>query len=99
MAGLADVYGKENVGVIHFDAHYDAGDARHGHPISHAQPVRRLVDDGHIFGRNFIQVGLRGSRPSASVDYMRMARDVLRLKYGLGRSHREIAGMLFREGA
>ena len=26
MAGLADVYGKENVGVIHFDAHYDAGD-------------------------------------------------------------------------
>ena len=27
VAGLADVYGKENVGVIHFDA----GDARHGH--------------------------------------------------------------------
>ena len=52
VAGLADVYGKENVGVIHFDAHYDAGDARHGHLISHAQPVRRLVDDGHILGRN-----------------------------------------------
>ena len=63
VAGLADVYGKENVGVIHFDAHYDAGDARHGHLISHAQPVRRLVDDGHILGRNFIQVGLRGSWP------------------------------------
>ena len=26
VAGLVDVYGKENVGVIHFDAHYDAGD-------------------------------------------------------------------------
>ena len=63
VAGLADVYGKENVGVIHFDAHYDAGDARHGHLISHAQPVRRLVDDGHTLGRNFIQVGLRGSWP------------------------------------
>ncbi len=49
VAGLADVYGKENVGVIHFDAHYDAGDARHGHLISHAQPVRRLVDDGHTW--------------------------------------------------
>ncbi len=63
VAGLADVYGKENVGVIHFDAHYDAGGSRHGHLISHAQPVRRLVDDGHILGRNFIQVGLRGSWP------------------------------------
>ena len=63
VAGLADVYGKENVGVIHFDAHYDAGGSRSGHLISHAQPVRRLVDDGHILGRNFIQVGLRGSWP------------------------------------
>ena len=63
VAGLADVYGKENVGVIHFDAHYDAGGSRMGHLISHAQPVRRLVDDGHILGRNFIQVGLRGSWP------------------------------------
>ena len=61
MAGLADVYGKENVGVIHFDAHYDAGDARHGHLISHAQPVRRLIDEGHILGSNFIQVGLRAA--------------------------------------
>ena len=63
VAGLADVYGKENVGVIHFDAHYDAGGPRSGHLISHAQPVRRLVDEGHILGRNFIQVGLRGSWP------------------------------------
>ena len=65
VAGLADVYGKENVGVIHFDAHYDAGGTRSGHMISHAQPVRRLVDHGHILGRNFIQVGLRGSWPGA----------------------------------
>ena len=63
VAGLADVYGKEAVGVIHFDAHYDAGGSRLGHLISHAQPIRRLVDDGHILGRNFIQVGLRGSWP------------------------------------
>ena len=66
VAGLADVYGKENVGVIHFDAHYDAGDTRSGHLISHAQPVRRLVDDGHILGQNFIQVGLRGAWPGES---------------------------------
>ncbi len=63
VAGIADVYGKENVGVIHFDAHFDAGNVRGGHLISHAMPVRRLVDDGHIHGKNYIQVGLRGYWP------------------------------------
>ena len=63
VAGVADVYGKGNVGVIHFDSHFDAGDPINGHLISHAQPIRRLVDDGHIEGRNYIQVGLRGYWP------------------------------------
>lgn len=63
VAGVSDVYGKENVGVIHFDAHYDASDTLGGHLISHAQPVRRLIDDGHISGKNYIQVGLRGYWP------------------------------------
>jgi agmatinase len=67
VAGLAQKYGKENVGVIHFDAHYDAGSIEgwNGHLITHAQPVRRLVDDGWILGRNYIQVGLRGGWPGA----------------------------------
>jgi agmatinase len=60
---VADVYGKENVGVIHFDAHFDAGDNINGHLISHAQPIRRLIDDGHVLGKNYIQVGLRGYWP------------------------------------
>ena len=63
VAGVTDVYGKENVGVIHFDAHYDGADRAGGHLISHAQPVRRLIDDGHILGKNYIQVGLRGYWP------------------------------------
>ena len=63
VAGLSDVYGKDNLVVIHFDSHYDAGDPRVGHLITHAQPVRRLVEDGHVLGRNYIQVGLRGSWP------------------------------------
>jgi agmatinase len=63
VAGVADVYGKENVGVIHFDAHFDAGDSINGHLISHAQPIRRLIDDGHVLGKNYIQVGLRGYWP------------------------------------
>ena len=61
VAGVADVYGKENVGVIHFDAHYDAGGSGYtGHLISHAQPVYRLIEEGHVLGENYIQVGLRG---------------------------------------
>src|SRR5262245_50974666 len=65
VAGLTDVYGKGNISVMHFDSHYDAGDLRTGHLITHAQPVRRLVDDGWIRGRDYIQVGLRGGWPGA----------------------------------
>lgn len=65
VAGLADVYGKENVGVIHFDAHYDAGDmdSGTGHLITHGIPIRRLINEGHVLGKNYIQVGLRGYWP------------------------------------
>jgi agmatinase len=65
VAGLADVYGKGNVGVIHFDAHYDATKVIYGHLISHGQPVYRLIEEGHVPGKNFIQVGLRGYYPNA----------------------------------
>jgi formimidoylglutamase len=63
VAGVADVYGKEKVGVIHFDAHYDAGQSFMGHLISHGQPIRRLIEEGHVLGKNYIQVGLRGYWP------------------------------------
>jgi agmatinase len=65
IAGVSDVYGKKNVGVIHFDAHFDAGapEEMGGHLISHAQPIRRLVEEEHILGKNYIQVGLRGYWP------------------------------------
>jgi len=72
VAGLADVYGKGNVGVIHFDAHYDASKRLFGHLISHGQPVYRLIEEGHVLGKNFIQVGLRGYYPNKeSFEWMR----------------------------
>jgi agmatinase len=72
VAGLADVYGKGNVGVIHFDAHYDATKNLFGHMISHGQPVYRLIEEGHVLGKNFIQVGLRGYYPDKeSFEWMR----------------------------
>ena len=72
VAGLADVYGKGNIGVVHFDAHYDATKSVFGHLISHGQPVYRLIEEGHVLGKNFIQVGLRGYYPNKeSFEWMR----------------------------
>ena len=62
-AGVADVYGPGSVGVIHFDAHADAGHNMLGHLASHGTPIRRLIADDGFPGRNFIQVGLRGYYP------------------------------------
>jgi agmatinase len=62
IAGVADVYGKGNVGVIHFDAHFD-GSQYFGHMASHGVWVKRLIDEGHVLGKNFIQIGLRGYYP------------------------------------
>lgn len=64
IAGLADVHGKGSFGVVHFDSHYDAGKGN-AHFITHGQPVYRAVKEGHIAGKNFIQVGLRGGWPGA----------------------------------
>ena len=71
VAGLADVYGKENVSVIHFDSHYDAwwGGV---HLIGHGYPVYRLLNEGHVRAQDYIQVGLRSSGPDkAAFEWMR----------------------------
>jgi agmatinase len=51
------------VGVVHFDAHADTGADVHGSLISHGTPMRRLIEEGWVAGRNFVQVGLRGYWP------------------------------------
>ncbi len=58
VAALADVYGKENVSVIHFDSHYDAWWGR-AELIGHGYPVYRLLNEGHVRAEDYIQVGLR----------------------------------------
>ncbi|MFC1688991.1 agmatinase family protein, partial [Pseudomonadota bacterium] len=65
VAALADVYGKENVSVIHFDSHYDAWWGG-SHLISHGYPVYRLILEGHVRAADYIQVGLRSQGPDPS---------------------------------
>ncbi|MGQ9425428.1 agmatinase family protein [Gilvimarinus sp. F26214L] len=62
VAGLVDVYGKGNLGVIHFDAHYDVGRDR-AHLIDHGQPIYRLLAEDLIEGSDYIQLGLRSGSP------------------------------------
>ncbi len=65
VVAITDVYGKGNVGVVHFDAHFDGLPSLFGHYISHGSPVKRLIDEGHVNGRNFVQIGLNSGKPGA----------------------------------
>ncbi|MEE9198756.1 MAG: agmatinase family protein, partial [Dehalococcoidia bacterium] len=56
------------VGIIHFDAHaYTAPDSFGGTLIAHGSPMRRLIEDGAVPGKNFVQIGLRGYWPPEEV--------------------------------
>ncbi len=48
------------VGLIQLDAHNDTWGGYFGSPHSHGTPVRRAVEEGLIFGKDVLQVGLRG---------------------------------------
>lgn len=63
---VADHYDRR-VGIVHFDAHADAADSSWGVSLSHGTPMRRLIEGGHVAGRNFVQVGLRGYWPPPDV--------------------------------
>lgn len=59
-AGLTDVYGKDKIGVIHFDAHQDYAPVGFGHLVTHGNPFRALIAGGYLKGDKLVQVGLRG---------------------------------------
>ncbi len=72
VAALAAVHGKGKIGVIHFDAHIDAEPGGAGHYLTHGSPVRLLIEEGHVNGKNFVQIGMRGWVVSEDmVDWMR----------------------------
>src|SRR6516164_1296778 len=48
------------VGLIQFDAHNDSWGGYFGSPHSHGTPVRRAVEEGLLWPKQTLQVGLRG---------------------------------------
>jgi agmatinase len=51
------------VGMVHFDTHTDTGEEVFGVELSHGTPMRHLVDEGHVVGARYAQIGLRGYWP------------------------------------
>lgn len=71
-AAVARHVHPRKVGVVHFDAHADTGDSVWGLLVSHGSPMRRLIEEGWIDGKNFVQIGLRGYWPEKETfDWMR----------------------------
>jgi agmatinase len=71
-AAVARHVHPRRIGIVHFDAHADAGLEQWGSLIGHGQPMRRLFEEGWVDGRNFVQVGLRGYWPDRETfDWMR----------------------------
>jgi agmatinase len=51
------------LGLIHFDAHTDTAKRLYGVEVSHGTPMYRLVEQGHVDPRRYVQIGLRGYWP------------------------------------
>jgi agmatinase len=51
----------ENPIIIHFDAHRDMKPIYDKKKICHTTPFFHLIDEGHIKGKNIIQIGIRQS--------------------------------------
>ncbi|HXV06177.1 MAG TPA: agmatinase [Solirubrobacterales bacterium] len=53
------------LGLVHFDTHADTGAAVFGVELSHGTAMRRLVEQGHVDSRRYVQIGLRGYWPGS----------------------------------
>jgi agmatinase len=54
---------RGTVGLVHLDTHTDTGTEVFGVERSHGTPMYRLVRDGHVDPRRYVQIGLRGYWP------------------------------------
>jgi agmatinase len=59
--------GQKPVHIVHFDAHLDFVDERHGVRYGHGNPLRRASETGHVTGMT--QLGIRNVSSSNRSDY------------------------------
>jgi agmatinase len=55
------------LGLIQFDTHTDTAKELYGVEVSHGTPMYRLVEQGHVDPRRYVQIGLRGHWPGEEV--------------------------------
>jgi agmatinase len=67
------------LGLVHFDAHTDTGAEVFGAELSHGTPMRRLVEQGHVDPRRYVQLGLRGYWPGEEEFAWQAERGILSL--------------------
>ena len=53
---------RQPLGVVHFDSHPDTSDASYGNRFMNGTPFRRLIEEGLIDPKRYVQVGIRGTR-------------------------------------
>jgi agmatinase len=51
------------LGLVHFDTHTDTGTDVFGVEVSHGTPMYRLVEQGWVDPKRYVQIGLRGYWP------------------------------------
>ncbi len=72
VVAVTDVHGKGEIAVVHWDAHFDGIPLLLGHYLTHGGMVRRLIDEGHVKGEHFVQIGLNSGKPGRSdLEWMR----------------------------
>ena len=54
------------VGLVHFDTHTDTGTEVFVLEVSHGTPMYRLVEEGSVDPKRYVQIGLRGYWPGAA---------------------------------
>jgi agmatinase len=59
----ACVEARGPLGLVHFDTHTDTGAEVFGAELSHGTIMRRLVEEGSVDPRRYVQIGLRGYWP------------------------------------
>jgi agmatinase len=67
------------VGLIHFDTHTDTGTEVFGVALSHGSIMYRLVEQGHVDPRRYVQIGLRGYWPGEKEFAWQRARGITSL--------------------